>query len=270
MKKNNNTTIRNFALERAQKLSEIGAHLRQVRLQEEITLQEVADFTKIRLPYVRAIEEGKLDQLPEPIYIQGFMRRIADALGLNGAELVKDFPIESNLKLLAISWINLPTPQLRPFHLYALYILVIMFSVNGLSSMMNRAATQQANSNGNGNPASPSLPAGSQVQAANAKEIVNSVRTASTSTSGDAKGPVRVGLTLKAESWIQVVADGKIAFEGQLPEGTQRTWEANQQLIVRAGNAGGVLVAVNDGQAKQMGKVGEVEEVTFKADNTKS
>jgi hypothetical protein len=76
---------------------------------------------------------------------------------------------------------------------------------------------------------------------------------------------VRVDLTLKAESWIEVVADGQPQFEGVLPEGTKRTWEAKQELFVRAGNAGGVLVAVNNGQAKQMGEPGKVEVVTVKA-----
>jgi hypothetical protein len=45
------------------------------------------------------------------------------------------------------------------------------------------------------------------------------------------------------------VADGQTQFQGILPEGTKRTWEAKQELFVKAGNAGGVLMAVNDGQA---------------------
>ncbi|MEB3338604.1 MAG: DUF4115 domain-containing protein, partial [Leptolyngbyaceae bacterium] len=74
---------------------------------------------------------------------------------------------------------------------------------------------------------------------------------------------VRVSVIFKAQSWLRVVADGKTEFEGVLPEGTQRTWAAKQQLTLRAGNAGGVLVAVNNGQAKQLGNPGSVEEVTF-------
>jgi hypothetical protein len=54
-----------------------------------------------------------------------------------------------------------------------------------------------------------------------------------------------------------------------LPEGTQRIWVAEQKLIVRAGNAGGVLVEFNDETAKEMGAPGQVQEVTFAA-NTRS
>jgi cytoskeletal protein RodZ len=77
--------------------------------------------------------------------------------------------------------------------------------------------------------------------------------------------PVQVGVTLKAQSWIRIVADGKTEFEGVLPEGTQRTWVADKTLIVRAGNAGGVLVEFNNESAKQMGAPGEVQELTFAA-----
>jgi hypothetical protein len=74
-------------------------------------------------------------------------------------------------------------------------------------------------------------------------------------------------VTLKAESWVRVVADGKKQFEGLLPQGTQRTWVAKEQLTVRVGNAGGVLVNFNQEQAKLLGQPGQVQEVTFAADS---
>lgn len=40
---------------------------------------------------------------------------------------------------------------------------------------------------------------------------------------------------------------------------------ANKELTVRAGNAGGVLIAVNKKEAKQLGQPGQVEEVTYTA-----
>lgn len=74
---------------------------------------------------------------------------------------------------------------------------------------------------------------------------------------------VRVGLTMTSQSWVRVVVDGKTEFEGVLAEGTQRDWEANKQLVLRAGNAGGVMVSFNNGAAKRLGEPGSVEEVTF-------
>ena len=72
---------------------------------------------------------------------------------------------------------------------------------------------------------------------------------------------VQVGITLKEESWIRVVADGKVKYEGKLAKGSKRNWKANKELTVRAGNAGGVLVSVNQEMAKTMGRSGAIEEV---------
>ncbi|MCY7321823.1 MAG: DUF4115 domain-containing protein, partial [Phormidesmis sp. CAN_BIN36] len=77
---------------------------------------------------------------------------------------------------------------------------------------------------------------------------------------------VRVGVMLTAQSWVRVVADGKTEFEGVLSEGTQRAWVANQQVVVRAGNAGGVMVSFNDGQSKKLGEPGAIEEMAFPPD----
>ncbi|MBW4496235.1 MAG: DUF4115 domain-containing protein [Oscillatoria princeps RMCB-10] len=261
VKRRKKKNIRNFEQERAEKLSELGARLHRVRLELNLSLEEVSMRTMIGPRHLEAIEEGQLEHLPEPIYIQGFIRRFANALGLNGAELASDFPIESNQRLLNYPWINWPSAQLRPIHLYLLYIALIMFSVQSLSQMLDRSAMQA--SRPEIEPPPPTQPV-QQPERRPAPSLAK-LTTGGSPTPSAESAAVRVGLTLKAESWIEIVADGKTQFEGVLPEGTKRTWEAKQELVVRAGNAGGVLVAVNDGQAKQMGAPGEVEEVTVKA-----
>ena len=42
---------------------------------------------------LQAIEQGKLDDLPEPVYIKGLIRQFADALGFNGVDFASSFPI---------------------------------------------------------------------------------------------------------------------------------------------------------------------------------
>lgn len=48
-----------------------------------------------------------------------------------------------------------------------------------------------------------------------------------------------------------------------LSEGAQQAWAAKQQITVRAGNAGGVLVSYNESPPKLLGEPGTVEEKTF-------
>ena len=113
---------RYFQQEQLEKLEELGSRLRQSRTQKGIPLEEVAAQTRIQARLLNAIEEGRLDQLPEPVYIQGFIRRFAEALGLNGAEFANAFPTGGGIQFIRPSWRHLPAAQLRPIHLYLLYV----------------------------------------------------------------------------------------------------------------------------------------------------
>jgi len=254
---------RHFQQEQIEKLEEIGARLRQCRVEQSISLEEVATQTRIQARLLQAIEDGRLDQLPEPVYIQGFIRRFAEALGLNGAELADAFPVGSGILLMKPRWQYLPAAQLRPLHLYLLYIVLVISSVTGLSYILNRSAVQVIEVDKS--PSAQQFPTPNPTTPTPPKQSLGANSTAEVSHASQDGKPVQVGVTLKAQSWIRVVVDGKTEFEGVLPEGSQRTWVADQQLIVRAGNAGGVLVEFNDQSAKQMGAPGAVEEMTFAA-----
>ena len=62
---------------------------------------------------------------------------------------------------------------------------------------------------------------------------------------------------------MRVIADGRTEYEGILQQGDIRVWTAEEKLTMRAGNAGGVLVAYNNNKAEKLGEPGKVEEVTF-------
>lgn len=53
-------------------------------------------LTMIPQRLLQAIEEGDLNELPEPVYTQALIRLSADAIGLDGTELAKRFPINVN------------------------------------------------------------------------------------------------------------------------------------------------------------------------------
>lgn len=261
---------RYFQQEQVEKLEELGSRLRQFRTEKAIPLEEVAAQTRIQARLLNAIEEGRLDQLPEPVYIQGFIRRFAEALGLNGAEFANAFPTGGGIQFIRPSWRHLPGAQLRPIHLYLVYVCLVIGSVSGLSYLVRRSVLQVNNFDENYPPQVQQLPEPSNLQQKNLQQKLEPAKlTALTQRSKDGK-PLQVGITLKAQSWMRVVADGKTEFEGVLPEGTQRTWVADKKLIVRAGNAGGVLVEFNDQTAKQMGEPNEVQEVTFAANPNNS
>ena len=143
---------------------------------------------------------------------------------------------------------------LRPIHLYFLYIFVIVCSVSGLSHVLNNNGLSDSNQQLRletvlkPDPNNLNSPASTKLQ-----PVSDNYYSSNNSQS------VQIGVTLKASSWIRVVADGKTEFEGVLPEGTQRTWKAQDEVTVKTDNAGSVLMSVNQEQAQLDGRTGKRE-----------
>ncbi|MEL7038163.1 MAG: RodZ domain-containing protein [Cyanobacteria bacterium J06592_8] len=267
-----------IAVEPTQRLIEIGEKLRQTRERHSFSLDMVAAYTRIRRHILQALEEGKIESLPEPVYIQGLIRQYANALGLDGKELAEYFlpePISSGQS----SWFS-PVPQLRPTHLYLTYILLILGTMHGLVYLIKSSPQVQilpdttiaeapvtGTAQSLGSAAQTSTPAQQPV-------AVPAAQTTPTPATPAKPAPVpqtvEVGITVKEESWVLIEIDGQTEFQGILSDGTKRTWKAKQELVVVAGNAGGVIITVNNGESRRLGEPGMVEEVVFKADNPKS
>ncbi len=238
--------------QRAEKLAQLGAQLKATRQQYDFTVEDVVAYTKIPRRQVLGIEEGNFDDLPEPVYIQGLIRRYAHALGYNGAEFASTFPIGTSRVVLKPVWKNPSFFKLRPVHFYLLYVLLTATSVSGLSAWLNGATII-------GSQIKPGLTNDLALQNKPNPSKPDSVT--QTNSFSEKQNSVQVGVTLKESSWIQVIADGKTTFEGTLKEGSKRTWIAQKELTVKAGNAGGVLVSVNQQEAKKMGQPGQVEQL---------
>ncbi|WP_016950689.1 RodZ domain-containing protein [Anabaena sp. PCC 7108] len=248
--------------QQSEKLQQLGLQLASLRQEQGLSLDELVLLTKIPRRLLQAIETGDLNDLPEPIYVQGLIRQFADALGMKGAEFASTFPIGSQVVNLPTTWKPKPIDQLRPVHLYLLYIFLIICSVKSLSQLLNNQALQASNNQ---------LQIESQTQSGLTPEQIQSQELQQIQPVSDTVSPssdiqtVEIGVTLKSSSWIRVIADGKTEFEGVLPEGSHRNWKASQQLTVKTDNAGGVLMSVNQQEAKEMGKPGKAGEVRIAA-----
>lgn len=70
---------------------EIGNSLREARVRRRVDLPQAELATKIRVKYLRALEEERFEQLPSETYVKGFLRTYADYLGLDGQLYVDEF-----------------------------------------------------------------------------------------------------------------------------------------------------------------------------------
>ncbi|MGH8002728.1 MAG: helix-turn-helix domain-containing protein [Brasilonema sp.] len=276
-----------------EQLMEIVTHLRQVREEKAIRLEELAAYTRIRLTFLQAIEEGRFEELPEPIYVQGFIRHYGDAMGLDGAALAKTVanicltPQESNndhqvLHEKPSIYVPLAVP----------YVLLLAAASFGLFYILNPQRSVESSSQRKLSPvaskqkmesapktaslvssASSSKPKASvPVTLSTTKALSPQATTPSPTPSPTAQttSPVEVTLDLQDKSWLRVKVDGKTEFEGELNKGDKKTWTAQKELMIRSGNAGAVLISTNKKQPTPLGSINSVKQVTITPETVNS
>lgn len=235
-----------------EQLKEIGAQLRQQRQEQSISTEEVAAKTYISSRLLTALEEGQSENLPEPVFIQGFIRRYADVLALDGDALAKTFStatevLPTNSEMAAPQQVSLQMPS-REIGLYALYCILMALAASGLFFLVNRPQTAQ-----------PVVEKKTQPVVQQPKTTAKAAPAKASATNA----PIQVSVHLTDDSWMEVIVDGKTEFEGNLEKGTKKTWNAKKELKIAAGNAGAVLFSSNQQKEQLLGEPGEVKEITL-------
>lgn len=259
----------NIAQLHQEQLSYIGQLLREMREEMSLSHEELSRKTLIRPSLLKAIEAGSVSQLPEPVYTRGLIRRYGESLGLDGEALASQYFTPPNQTKGRSFWRTPLTPQLRPLHLYATYVALIAIAISGLSYTLQRTTNRAS-----------SLPVleGEVAEQAKLPESGGQVErpNAATANTGEAtvvpvsSDPIRVSVEMQDQSWLRITADSEVVFEGILKEGDTQNWTAQEKLTIRAGNAGGVLVAFNEGRAEALGQPGSVKETSFPPEDTAS
>ena len=97
----------------AERLVDIGRHLREARQQRGEDLYDVADYLRIKPSYLFALEEGDLAGMPGRTYAMGFLRTYADHLGYDGAEVVRQLKITGEPEAEASLQVRQPVAENR-------------------------------------------------------------------------------------------------------------------------------------------------------------
>jgi cytoskeletal protein RodZ len=243
--------------EKIASLQDIGCSLRELRQQQSLSIEEVAERTRIQPRLLRALEDGQIEVLPEPVYIQGIIKKYGESLGVDSLELAKSVPA-SQMQIVPLKnnrWDGFNRPQIRPIHLYLSYIFLLLAAISALSHALNNSvqsleSTQKA-----------PISSDTKLAAVKNTEVVEQqpILTAGIN------HPLELEISAKTTSWVKVVVDGKPAFEGRLNAGNAKTWTAQHELILTTGNAGGLVVTKNNTQLPELGAPGEKREVKFQS-----
>ncbi|MFN3926506.1 MAG: helix-turn-helix domain-containing protein [Pseudanabaenaceae cyanobacterium] len=223
------------------RLLQIGAMLRQKRLGKGLSLRQVHGATLIPEHHLRAIEAGDWSSLPEPVYVQGFIRKYAQYLGITDLD---DQPLPP-VAVPKPSW-HSPFAKVQTKYFYIAYILLVVVVVIATNNYLesnyqgDRWYREEAQPMVAGkDPSQPGI-------------VPSSPKPQSL--------PLQLKVVLLGESWMRVTVDGEVVYEGILPEGKTALWSGKQEIRLRVGNAAAVSVKCNQEAETVLGAEGEVLE----------
>ncbi len=131
--------------EKSPKKTKVGAMLKEMRLQKDLKLVDIAKRLCIRRIYLEAIEESNYKELPPIPYGIGFIRSYANFLGLNGENIVELYKEEThvsepkeNMKVLEPQ----PEASMPGFQYLLISLLAIILIYLGWSTMAQKNAQQ--------------------------------------------------------------------------------------------------------------------------------
>jgi cytoskeleton protein RodZ len=263
-------------------MGELGDRLRLAREAKGLTLEQVEAMTKIRRRYLQALEEENYGQLPGEVFVRGFLRNYALALGLDPQEIIKAsgreappppvVPDDNHRKLLDEP---LPAGRAGGQRWMAVVITAMLVIALGLGTW---AVLQYA---GPGKPSpTPALAQVTETLAQVAIQNTPSPTLLPTATPSitpttpqatqapspsSTPGALTVRVLAAQDAWVRATVDGKVAFEATLKAGQSREWVVKDKITLVCGNAGGLQVWLNGQEQKPLGDAGQVVEKTWSA-----
>jgi hypothetical protein len=77
-------------------VADIGITLRDGRIQRGLTIDQVAQETRISARFLEALEAEAFDELPAPVYVRGFLRSYANFLRIDAGPLLEQLSAATN------------------------------------------------------------------------------------------------------------------------------------------------------------------------------
>src|SRR5829696_10259133 len=270
---------------------EIGRLLEQKRKERGLTLEEVEQATKIRKRYLTGLERDDYAILPDAVYVRGFLKTYANYLGLDGDALSRQLKSssktqrergidydprpESDFEELLITPSGLRGAQKRMVSTSAIVTLIVavlaLAAVIGALYFVGRGVqiSKEDSPSGESPPRQEQQNVAGREKASEAGSAKEGAVGSNDTATGDQKPAVakqsappdtlRVLVNVRERpSWILIRTDGRAAYEQVAQPGFSKTFEAEQRLFIKSGDAGAVWVEVNGQDAGALGGPGEI------------
>jgi cytoskeleton protein RodZ len=247
-----------------------------------VTLDEIAQETRISTRYLRAIESESFDVLPGGVFNRGFIRTYASWIGLDPQAAVDEYrdlasgiesdepepdPATTNRPIRA----NNPDTHVLPVAIGVLIVLIVLFYV--FSSNAGRSSTEATVlSSILAQIAQPErTPAAPALQRVGKTHEATGTRVGDDGPISSVAGSLEIRIEVHAATWVSILADGQELIGGEiLRAGTSRQYIATEALELTIGNAAGLTLVINGREVPSLGGTGQVRILTITHENVDS
>lgn len=239
-----------------QETQSFGRYLQAYRLDKGISLETVARSTRIREDILEKIEEEDHHRLPDEVFVKGFLRAYAEAIGASPDEAVHRYQTRLQvINKLAQSEADLQ----RVGKTYWQRLLLALSAILGIIVLSLYTYThfqQQPDINSTPAPAPKQSPKSAE---SNLSDVVKSESLTAMPTAQ------KYILKVKAleETWMKVTIDDREPNEYSLNPGDYLELEASTSYELLVGNTGGVELNLNGQLVDVPGKRGQVTSITL-------
>lgn len=229
-----------------------GRYLQAIRLEKKISLEQVSEQTRIGLGNLMLVEQEDFTQLPAAVFVKGFLRAYADAVGADGDEAVRRFLSRRDVvQKIAESEAAVGKPAARLgwklFFSVFLLLCIIALSIAVISYLGERSGSDKAHQ-----PAPSTAP--EQPKAAGAQGGADLAGAPSQAT----PKKMRLQITALTNTWVKVIVDEKDSKEYNLNSGDKIELEAVSGYNLLIGDAGGIKISLNEKPVPIPGESGQV------------
>lgn len=268
--------------------TEIGLKLRQQREVLGLSLDDVERHTHLRIFYLKALEAGELDRLPSPVQGRGMLSNYAEFLGMNPEPLLLRFADGLQAKLVERQAIKQPPrpraerrPPRPPSLLRRLFSAELLVGLSLVVVLVGFAlwAAIRINALREEQQPAPTAPPIAAVLLATPVESpspspvpptatipapVAALAQPTEGTAQEALPPlasgefVQVYVTVRQRTWMRVLVDGEVEFEGRVIPGSAYQYSGEEKVEIVTGNGAALQVFYNQNDLGIIGLYGEV------------
>ena len=265
---------------------EIGAELKERRETLSLNLEEVEHNTKVKAHYLEALEQGAMDRLPSTVQTRGMLSNYAsfldmdvDAVLLRFADALQASHRERNPRKPTRKPgqpIMANLPPLRNFIAgdmifgIGMAVLLVGFVIWGINRVLTIQSLEDIQ---------PTAPSISDVLLASpdpslftptstllpVEEFANETTPTIIIPTVNINVSVQVNLVAVERTYVRVIVDGEVAFEGRVIPGNAYLYEAEDQVEVLVGSGAAVRIAYNGRDLGLMGTFGQIVSNIYRA-----